>query len=45
MKEWNVYVNGKYVGCVNATDESTARCFAMCKFDTTEDDDIEVSPR
>lgn len=28
MKEWNVYVNGRYVGTVNETTEDAARAAA-----------------
>ena len=31
MKEWNVYVNGRYVGTVNETTEDAARAAAFSK--------------
>lgn len=45
MKEWNVYVNGKWVGCVDARNEDDARCAANSQFDIDEGADISVNPR
>lgn len=45
MFEWNVYVNERYVGTVNARDESEARCAAMSRFDVAEDAEVSVSKR
>lgn len=45
MKEWNVYVNGRYVGTVNETTEEAARLAALSKYDIDDDGDLSVSSR
>lgn len=45
MKEFDVYVNGKYVGTVLAKDESDARLAAFHKFDTSAINEVSVNPR
>lgn len=45
MAEWNVYVNGKYVGTVHARSEESARNAAWSRFDPQEDASISVSKR
>lgn len=45
MFEWNVYVNGQYVGTVQEASEDAARCAALSKFDPPEDASISVSRR
>lgn len=45
MAEWNVYVNGKYVGTVHERSEELARCAAWSRFDPPEAADISVSKR
>lgn len=45
MCEWNVYVNGKYVGTVDARTEEEARCAGWSRFDPPEDASISVSRR
>lgn len=44
MKEWNVYVRGKYVGTVDARTEELARLAAISRYDIV-DDDFSVSLR
>lgn len=43
--EWNVYVEGKYVGTVHADNESDARCAALSEFDAPENASISVMLR
>lgn len=45
MFEWNVYVDGKYVGTVDTKNESEARCAACSVFDLQEESEISVSKR
>lgn len=45
MKEWNVYVNGRYVGTVNETTEDAARLAAFSKFDIDDGAAVSVSRR
>ena len=45
MYLWNVYVNGKFIGTVNETCESSAICGAFAKFDLDEDARVSVSKR
>lgn len=45
MVEWNVYVDGRFVGTVHETSEENARCAAWSKFDLPEDAEISVSKR
>lgn len=45
MVEWNVYVNGRYVGTVDARTEEEARCAAWSCFDPPEDASISVAKR
>lgn len=45
MHEWNVYVNGKWVGTVHARTEEDARNHAWSRFDPPEDASISVSRR
>ncbi|MEQ7817040.1 hypothetical protein [Xanthomonas hortorum] len=45
MVEWNVYVDGQYVGTVHENSKEAARCAALSKFDPPEDADISVSKR
>jgi hypothetical protein len=45
MSEWNVYVNGKYIGTVQARDEDDARMAALCRFEVPEDASVSVSRR
>lgn len=45
MHEWNVYVNGRYVGTVHELTETLARCAALSKFDIDEDDAVSVTLR
>lgn len=45
MKEWNMYVNGRYVGTVNETTEDAARAAAFSKFDIDEGAAVSVSRR
>jgi hypothetical protein len=48
MVEWNVYINGEYIGTVFARSEETARCAALSQFDVSgpsEDAEISVSRR
>ncbi len=45
MYEWNVYVNGKFIGTVNETCESSAICGAHAKFDIDDDARVSVSKR
>lgn len=45
MIEWNVYVNGRYVGTVQETTEELARCAALSQFDVPDNADISVSRR
>lgn len=45
MKEWNVYVDGRYVGTVNEKTEALARHAAFSKYDVPEDADLSVSRR
>ena len=45
MVEWNVYVDGKYVGTVFARTEEAARCAAWSQFDPPEDASVSVSKR
>lgn len=45
MKEWDVYVDGEYVGCVNARNEDDARCAAWSVFDPPEFSTVSVKVR
>jgi len=45
MFEWNVYVNGKYVGTVMEATEEGARCAALHHFDVPPDASVSVSRR
>jgi len=45
MLEWNVYIDGKYVGTVHERTEEAARCAALSKFDPPDDAVISVSKR
>ena len=45
MFEWNVYVNGKYVGTIHAATEAAARGAAWSRFDPPEDAAVSVSKR
>jgi hypothetical protein len=45
MKEWNVYVSGRYIGTVQETTEDAARAAAFSKYDIPEDADVSVSRR
>lgn len=45
MHEWNVYINGRYVGTVHADSEESARCAALSQFDPPEDASLSVSRR
>lgn len=45
MKEWDVYINGWYVGTVYETNEENARCAAIYKFDIPSDADFSVKQR
>lgn len=45
MNEWNVYVDGKYVGTVHAQCEDDARNTAWSRFDPSEDASISVARR
>ena len=45
MVEWNVYIDGKYVGTVFAGSEEEARCASWSQFDPAEDSDLSVSRR
>lgn len=45
MNEWNVYVNGTYVGTVHARTEENARNMAWSRFDPSEDASISVARR
>jgi hypothetical protein len=45
MKEWDVYINGKWVGTVVESTETFARCAALVKYDIGADDELEVSQR
>lgn len=45
MFEWNVYVNGRYVGTVDARTEEQARLAAWSRFDPPEDASISVAKR
>lgn len=45
MKEWDVYINGKFVGTVHEANEDQARCAAAYNYGVCEDDEIEVSVR
>jgi hypothetical protein len=43
--EWNVYVNGTYVGTVMASREEDARCAAWSEFHPSADASVSVSKR
>jgi hypothetical protein len=43
--EWNVYVEGKYVGTVQASTEDSARCAALSRFDLNGEVALSVHPR
>lgn len=43
--EWNVYVDGKYVGTVFESSEDQARCAAWSTFDLPEEASVSVSRR
>ncbi len=43
--EWNVYINGKYVGTVHALSEDEACCAAWSTFDPPESASISVNRR
>lgn len=45
MKEWNVYINGKYVGTVDARDEASARLAAISRYEPGDEDSISVNRR
>jgi len=45
MKEWNVYVDGRYVGTVQEKTEEQARLAALSKYDVPDDADLSVSRR
>lgn len=45
MFEWNVYVNGRHVGTVDARTEEQARLAAWSRFDPPEDASISVAKR
>lgn len=48
VKEWDVYIRGKYVGTVHETKEEFARCAALSKFvdeDDFDGEDLSVSVR
>ena len=43
--EWNVYIDGKYCGTVQARDEEEARCNAIVKYEPNENARISVQKR
>lgn len=43
MNEWNVYVDGKYIGTVMGRDEDDARLAALCRYEILEDASFSVS--
>lgn len=45
MKEWNVYVDGRYVGTVNEETEALARLAAFSKYDVPDDAELSVARR
>ena len=45
MAKWNVYMDGKYVGTVQAISEEDARCYVLSEFDFPEDAEMSVSRR
>lgn len=45
MVEWNVYVNGRYIGTVHAKSEESARLAAWSTFDLSEGANVSVSRR
>lgn len=44
-REWDVYVDGHFVGTVFANRESEARLAALSTFDPSPESDISVNPR
>ena len=44
-KEYDVYINGEFVGTVFASSESEARCAAWSTFDPDESAEISVNRR
>lgn len=45
MKEWDVYVDGRFVGTVHEKTEALARLAALSKYDLPNDADLSVSRR
>ena len=45
MIEWNVYVDGRYIGTVDARSEEFARLAAWSTFDLPEEANVSVSKR
>ena len=45
MKEWNVYVDGRYVGTVHEETEALARLAAFSKYDVPDDAELSASRR
>ena len=45
MKEWNVYVAGRYVGTVSASTEAEARLAALSDYDIDDEASLSVSLR
>lgn len=45
MKEWNVYIDGVYIGTVHAKTEDSARLAAQYRFEVPNDSSISVSLR
>jgi hypothetical protein len=42
MKRWAVYINGRFVGYVDARDEQEARNVAIVQFNPDAEDEISV---
>lgn len=45
MKEWNVYVDGRFVGTVHESSEESARLAALSQYDLPDDAALSVSRR
>ena len=45
MKIWDVYVDGMWMGTVQETTESNARCAALSKFEVPNDATLSVKAR